>query len=113
MPVCWVCTQNKGNVGDETMSSVRLTTWMALTLHYTCAPLRGQTTFVTTTGTVLDRSGSAVPRAVVTVTNIETNQKNAAESNESGTYTIPQLRDGSYILEAKAAGFQDFAVEKI
>ena len=83
---------------------VLLSAWM---------PLECQTTFATITGTVIDASGAAVPKAVVSVTNLETNYKNQAETNESGNYTIPQLREGSYTLETKAAGFQDFKSEKI
>jgi hypothetical protein len=75
--------------------------------------LRAQTTFATITGTVLDASGSTVPNATVTVTSLETNQKSGGQSNDSGSYTIPQLREGTYTLTAKAAGFQEFTAEKI
>ena len=75
--------------------------------------LHAQTTFATITGTVFDASGAAVPNASITVTSLETNYKNTAESNESGNYTIPQLREGAYSLTAKAAGFQEFTADKI
>lgn len=64
--------------------------------------LHAQTTFATITGTVFDASGAAVPNASITVTSLETNYKNSAQSNESGNYTIPQLREGAYSLTARA-----------
>src|SRR5437868_7202431 len=87
--------------------------WIALGIASTCLTLQAQTTFVTITGTVVDATGAVVPKAVITVTNLETNYKTTGESNQSGTYTIPQLREGSYILAAKASGFQDFKTETI
>src|SRR5437868_1080561 len=78
-----------------------------------CAPLRSQTTFATITGTIVDPSGAVIPKALITVTNLETNYKSTAESNESGTYTVAQLREGTYTVEAAAAGFQGFRAEKI
>src|SRR5262245_11157059 len=83
----------------------------ALSFFATSFPTHSQTTFATMTGTVVDASGAVVPKAVVTATQVETNYKYSATSNDSGTYTIPQLREGTYILDAKAAGFQDFHVE--
>ncbi len=77
------------------------------------APVNAQTTFATITGTVVDASGASVPKALITVTSLDTNQKSTAESNESGNYTVPQLRDGAYSLTAKAAGFQDFHADNI
>ena len=97
----------------QTMRTRTIPAWAALALSSTCVLLQGQTTFATITGTVIDQSGAVVPKAVVTATNLETNYKNSAESNESGAYTIPQLREGSYTLEAKAPGFQDFRADKI
>ena len=95
------------------MRTVSTIAWAALVFIFICAPLRSQTTFATITGTVVDPSGAVVPNAVVTVTNLETNYKNSSESNESGTYTIPQLRPGSYSIEAKAQGFQEFRADQI
>ncbi len=91
----------------------RILTCIALAVVSTGAPLQCQTTFATITGTVMDASGAVVPNAVVTAIHTETNYKNTARSNEAGAYTIPQLREGSYTLEATAPGFQDFKAEGI
>jgi hypothetical protein len=87
--------------------------WAALACIVQWIPVQGQTTFATITGTVVDASGAVVPKAVVTVTHVETNYKYSATANDSGTYTIPQLREGAYVLAAQAAGFQDFRLEGI
>src|SRR5687768_4155311 len=84
-----------------------------LVLVSTAVPIQSQTTFGTITGTVVDTSGAVVPKAVVTVTHLETNYENSTQSNDSGVYTIPQLREGSYVLKATAPGFQEFRTENI
>jgi hypothetical protein len=86
--------------------------WM-LALVFASLPLQGQTTFATITGSVADPSGAVVPGAVVTVTNLETNYESKTESNESGTYTLPQLRAGTYTLKASAPGFQEFQIDQL
>jgi hypothetical protein len=73
----------------------------------------GQTTFATITGSAADPSGAVVPGAVVTVTNLETDYESKTESNESGTYTLPQLRAGTYTLKASAPGFQEFQIDQL
>ncbi len=77
------------------------------------APERAQTTFATITGVVQDASGSAVPGVTVTATNVNTGVKTAAKSNESGTYTIPQLIDGNYTVDATAPGFKQFIAQDV
>ena len=65
-----------------------------------------QTTFATITGTVVDSSGAVVPHVNVTATNVETNIKSEAVSNDAGVYTISQLKEGTYTLRAEAAGLR-------
>ena len=72
-----------------------------------------QTTYASITGTVTDSTGAAVPNAVVTATNIQTNIKNTARTNEGGNYTIAQLKEGTYQVRAEAAGFKAFVIENI
>src|SRR5687767_11332601 len=59
-------------------------------------------------GQVLDSSGGALPGAVVTVTNVETNEVATATTNAEGNYTIPFLRPGAYTLTAELSGFQKY-----
>lgn len=72
-----------------------------------------QTTFATITGAVTDPSGSVVPNVTVTATNIQTGVKTTAQSNSAGNYTIPQLIEGRYKVEADAPGFRPFVAEDV
>jgi hypothetical protein len=65
----------------------------------------GQTTNGLVTGVVTDTTGAAVPGAVVTVTNPATGVVRTANSNESGTYIVPQLAPGNYDISVAKPGF--------
>src|SRR5262249_52040279 len=43
----------------------------------------------------------------------ESNYRYTAISNETGNYTLPQLREGAYTLRAKLPGFRDFVARDI
>lgn len=72
-----------------------------------------QSTFATITGAVTDPQGGAVPGATITAVNTRTGYKYTAKSNEAGLYTLANLLEGTYKLNAAAAGFQEYAVEDI
>jgi hypothetical protein len=59
-------------------------------------------------GTVVDPSGTAVPSATVTATEVGTRFSRVINTNAQGYYTIPSLRPTKYTLTVKAAGFRDF-----
>ena len=52
-----------------------------------------------------DQSGAIVPKATVTVTNIQTNISIKTEADDAGFYIIPSLRPGDYSVTAETAGF--------
>ncbi len=56
-------------------------------------------------GTVSDPSGAAVPKAMVTLTNVETRQARTQSTNDSGEFTFELLPIGTYEVKAEAAGF--------
>jgi Carboxypeptidase regulatory-like domain len=58
------------------------------------------------TGTVTDSTGGMVAGASVTVTHIQTNISRHVATNESGSYTIPQLPVGIYEVAAERNGFK-------
>ena len=66
----------------------------------------GQTERGNITGGVTDSTGAAVPGAVVTVTNIATNQVTAVTSTTAGDYNVPNLPPGEYRVEVTAQGFK-------
>ncbi len=76
-------------------------------------PLTAQTTFGAITGTVRDSAGAVVPGATIEVTHVNSNYKYTTQSNESGNYTLPQLREGEYFLRASAKGYQAYAAKGI
>lgn len=73
----------------------------------------GQTTFASITGTVTDSTGAATAGAVVEAIHLRSNYRYAARSNESGTYTVPNLLEGEYTLRVRHPGFQEFVVQDI
>jgi hypothetical protein len=65
-----------------------------------------QVSSATITGTVKDQSGAAIPDAKVVATEIATGVNVDATSNETGAYTLPLLKPGTYKIVAEAKGFQ-------
>jgi hypothetical protein len=56
-------------------------------------------------GTVLDKSGSAIAGATVTATSQDTGASRDAKTDEAGHYLIPLLPVGSYTLRVEFTGF--------
>ena len=61
-------------------------------------------TSATLSGLVQDLSGAFVTDAVLTATNLETNQKQVATTDFDGRYRFPYLTVGSYKLSVEAPG---------
>ena len=60
------------------------------------------------TGKVQDPSGAPVPNVTVSVTEISTQVKVNATTNASGSYEVPYLDPGTYILKTSAPGFSSY-----
>jgi hypothetical protein len=60
----------------------------------------------TVQGTVLDSSGAAIPNAIVTITNTQTNEIRTAKSDSQGRYIINLVQPATYDAAVKAPGFQ-------
>src|SRR5215470_18691563 len=100
---------------EDVMRYLRLLPLLGVILLF-CAlarPLAAQTTFGAITGTVRDSAGSVVPNATIEVTHVNSNYKYTTQSNESGNYTLPQLREGDYLLRATAKGYQAYVAKGI
>src|SRR4051794_28390150 len=67
----------------------------------------------TLSGTVRDASGLPVPKATVLVTNTERGDTRQTETNDSGSYALPNLPTGVYRLEAQKAGFDSKRVTEL
>ena len=57
-------------------------------------------------GTALDQHQTAVPNAVITVTNIESGATRTVTTDESGVYRFPLLPLGTYRITAEATNFK-------
>ena len=57
-------------------------------------------------GTVTDPSGAVLPGATVTVTNVENGLKRMVKTDDSGRFSFPQLKPGTYAVKAEADRFE-------
>jgi hypothetical protein len=73
----------------------------------------GQEVRATVTGQVSDPSGSPIPGAAITMTDVSRNASVTTESNASGVYATPYLAPGTYVLTAEVDGFKRFVRENI
>lgn len=72
-----------------------------------------QTDLSTIRGVATDPGGSVVPKAGITLTNLETALTRESSTNESGEFEIPYLTPGTYRLSATAPGFKGFVADRI
>src|SRR5271163_3480959 len=70
------------------------------------SPLSAQSTFGSVSGSVTDASGSAVPDAQVTLTDIGTAAKQTYTTGSDGLYQFVNLNPGEYRLDFEKAGFK-------
>jgi hypothetical protein len=57
-------------------------------------------------GTVTDSLGAVIPKATVTLVNLDTHDQRVAVSNDSGDFQFTLLPVGHYSVTAKAKGFK-------
>src|SRR5688572_23771446 len=67
----------------------------------------------TLTGTVTDSSGGLVPKASVKAVHVATNFERTVTTSDQGSYTIPQLPVGGYVVIINADGFQQVTLDNI
>src|SRR6201986_3497346 len=60
----------------------------------------------TVTGAITDAQGAAVPNAKLTLTEDATGVSYNIVSNDSGSFTRPALKAGTYTVTVEASGFQ-------
>jgi hypothetical protein len=80
---------------------------LLLCLLSTALPVTAQqaVTSATLGGLVADASGATLPGALVTATNVETNQSRTSTADGEGRYRFPYLPVGTYRLRAERSGF--------
>src|SRR6201991_4173020 len=84
-------------------SFVLISVVLTLTLALTAKSQSSQAELI---GEVRDQAGAIVSGAQVTVTEITTNRSSHVTSNDSGTYTVTNLKPGTYTLVIEAQGFK-------
>ncbi|MGA2434209.1 MAG: carboxypeptidase-like regulatory domain-containing protein [Bryobacteraceae bacterium] len=72
-----------------------------------CVPVmaQGETTSAIV-GSVTDPAGATIPGATVAATNIEDGLKRSVKTDDSGRFSFPQLKPGTYSVRVEAAGFE-------
>jgi hypothetical protein len=64
-------------------------------------------------GTVRDPQEQVVPNAKITVKNLGTGSNVTVNSTDDGTFTVPELQPGNYVITAELQGFKTSYVEGI
>jgi protocatechuate 3,4-dioxygenase beta subunit len=64
-------------------------------------------------GTVADPSGAAVPKASVTLTNIDVNTPRSTTTGPQGDYSFISLPPGNYQLVIETPGFERYVQTKL
>jgi len=87
-------------------SSIKLLALFAVLLFVfgtiNLAPLSAQTETGTISGTVTDQSGAVIPKAKVTIRNVETGAGRDAVTDERGSFSASNLLPGHYAVTAEA-----------
>src|SRR5262252_2279463 len=60
-------------------------------------------------GTVQDSNGAVVPKATITLREVDKNRVYTATSNDAGYYVVPNLPPGNYELTATYTGFAKYS----
>src|SRR5580700_6014847 len=72
-----------------------------------------QTVYGSMVGNVADATGSAVPNANLTLTNLGTNENKTAQTDSGGNYTFVNLVPGNYGLAVEKVGFKKLVRQPI
>ena len=64
-------------------------------------------------GTVSDSTGAALPKATVTVRNLDTGATVSTETTDAGLYSAPNLPPGRYALTVEAPNFKKYVREGV
>lgn len=89
---------------------MRLKVFFGLVLLLCAAPIYAQYR-ASIQGVVTDPDGGAVSGATLTLTNLDTNQKLVATTDESGIYNFNALSSSKYSLSVEKAGFKKKVLE--
>jgi Carboxypeptidase regulatory-like domain len=89
-----------------------LTLTRAVLLLAIVSPTQAQST-AALLGRVIDANNAVVPRAKITVRNMETAMERIGETDDQGNYQIGALPVGAYRVEVRARGFKTKIVARL
>src|SRR6516162_11429393 len=89
------------HLGMSLLLALVLVNWIAL-------PVLAQLDTGIIQGTVRDSSGAGVPRAPVTITETQTNNRFRVLTDAEGNYVSPPLKVGIYVVSVEAVGFKTY-----
>ena len=84
-----------------------------LSATYGVQHLIAQVLYGSVVGTATDQTGAVVPKATVTITNVETGQAREGTTDDAGYYSILDILEGRYDLTVKAAGFRPYTQKNV
>ena len=82
-------------------------------LSLALVPLHAQVDQGTIAGTVTDPSGSVVPNAAVTITNVDTGFTQSDKTDSHGLYTFSPVKIGKYTIKVSSPGFNTKEQENV
>ena len=87
--------------------------WHCVALFGSAPAAFAQAVYGSIAGTVYDSSGAGVPKAAVTITDLQKNVNYATTTNESGNYSQTHLIVGRYRVKVELAGFKTAVQENV
>jgi len=85
----------------------------ALMILQAVRPAAGQVLFGSIVGSVTDASGAADPGASVTVTQLETNESRETVTADTGSFSLPTVRPGTYKISIRKLGFKVYFFDDV
>src|ERR1039458_10267748 len=87
--------------------------WSPALLAFLCLPIAAQVDHASLSGTVTDASGAVVQNATVETLSIETGFRRQTITGTGGTYEIPGLPIGVYVVTFSKQGFKPTQVNSV
>jgi len=106
------CPKSVGTHANPTFRTRVLFVLLCALALFLVRPLHGQATG-RFSGTVLDKSGSAVPGATVVATSQGTGLVRETKTDSAGQYLLPLIPVGTYTVRVDEAGFQSAAFKDL
>jgi hypothetical protein len=95
---------------SRTLRFVLLT---AFCLLLTAVAAHAQSATATLSGTIADTNGASIPGVQVTIENTGTTLKRQTSTNDEGSFTLPLLPPGKYVVTARRNGFAPVQINDV